>query len=196
MIFSSEWPSNDSSTSQVKGYLDFPGIKGGSIFFDTHKKHFYHFSNNKWECSDYQYSNTDNPKHKRSVNKKCEVERGGKHDYQEVPLESIEFHAFDWWCKLRILEHHPEETINQSVDYVVANWPRKPAPLPTDKFQISSKSWRHSEADSLASLTTAKRAGVSYTAHPLKRKRESIGGEVHSSSSTGAGTRRCSRYLP
>ena len=108
--------------------------------FDTNKKHSYHFSNNKWECADYQYSNTDNPKPKRSVTRKCEVERGGKHDYQEVPIESIEFHAFDWGCKLRISEHNPEETIDQSVDYVVPNWPRKPAPLLKDKFKISSKS--------------------------------------------------------
>ena len=44
---------------------------------------------------------------------------------------------------------------------------------------IGSKIYGNDEADRLARLTTAKRAGVSYTAHPLKRKRESTGGEVY-----------------
>ena len=134
LLYSHQNVSSDhNSFSQVKGYLDFSGIKEGSILFDTHDKHFYHFSNNKWKCADYQYSDIDNPKPKRSVDKKCQVERGETHDHLEVPLRSIEFHLFVWRCKLKILEHHTDETTAQSVDYVVANWPRKPLPFPIDQ---------------------------------------------------------------
>ena len=86
-----------------------------------------HFYYGDRKCADSQFYYTDNAGQQSKDLFKCEVERGGAHDHPKVPLSSIEFHLFRWGCVLRVLSTN--ESLAQSVDFVVANWPRKPLPF-------------------------------------------------------------------
>ena len=95
----------------------FPVLCGGKMTFLPNDGHLY--GRNK-KCAD---SNLSLTKQKRN---NC-VARNGEncHNHIEISRDSLEYETICWGCLLRIINSGVQETIDQSVKFVVSTWPHK-----------------------------------------------------------------------
>ncbi len=102
--------------------VEFPGLKGATLYFETNEKHF--FRNMKCEDSQF-FVSTDFDCKKSKIELRCQAKPGGFHNHEKLSQEMLELAVIRWACILRVLLNHAQETNAQSVEVVVSSWPNK-----------------------------------------------------------------------
>ena len=105
----------------------FPVLCGGKMMmkmkmmtFHPNEGHLYG-SDKSQSCADSVLSLT-----KPTSNNYCDAKTGKNcHDHSEISRDSLEYETICWGCLLQILNGGVQETIDQSVKFVVSMWPHK-----------------------------------------------------------------------
>ena len=96
----------------------FPSVLDNcKMTFHTNKGHVFY----KKQCADSNLYQT------KQTGKSCFVPPGRKqsHNHDKVSRDILEYEIIFWGCLLRNLNGRGEETVNQSVKFVVSTWPHK-----------------------------------------------------------------------
>ena len=116
-------------------FLTFPGARGATLYFEYNEGHFYR----DMKCADSQFFSLREPPEKAGSPKKaqdCGAKPGMLHDHEVPPRKLVELATLRWACILRVLLHHDQESLSQSIDATISSWPHKP---PIELPQIHTK---------------------------------------------------------
>lgn len=77
------------------------------------------------KCADSQFFLSLEPDMRPTRSLECQAGPGDFHNHEVPRRESVEYATIRWGCRLRVIQHHSEETSMQSVKVVLSSWPHK-----------------------------------------------------------------------